>query len=144
MVGLRTYGGTCYYFEGLIFKSRQFIKMKNSTFEKDKLTDEEWESICRKCAKCCYEKVDLGGGQIVYTSEPCVYLDTVTGMCKIYENRHEIEPDCIKLTEEFVRQINWMPSDCAYVEYLDQKDTLQTVRAVKIAKKGKRSKARRN
>ncbi len=117
--------------------------MNDSLLERDKLSDEEWEKICRKCAKSCYEKIDIGDGQIIYTDVPCEYLDTVTRMCKIYGKRHEIEPDCIKLTENFIRQINWMPSSCAYVEYLKQKDTLQTVRAVESPKKRKRSKTRR-
>jgi uncharacterized cysteine cluster protein YcgN (CxxCxxCC family) len=117
--------------------------MNNSLLEKPELTDEEWEAICLKCAKCCYEKIDLGNGHIVYTEEPCVYLDTTSRMCKIYEKRHEIEPDCIKLNEHFIRQINWMPTGCAYVKYLSQKDTLQTVRAIQKSKRLKRVKARR-
>lgn len=117
--------------------------MNDSILDKDRLNAEEWESICRNCAKCCYEKVDLGCGEIVYTNEPCVYLDTVTRMCKIYEKRHEIEPDCLKLTEKLIRKINWMPPDCAYVEYLSQKDTLQTVRAIERSKRGRHGKTRR-
>ena len=117
--------------------------MSESIIEKNDLTDDEWESICRKCGKCCYEKLDLGGGHIIYTEEPCVYLDTVTRMCKIYGNRHEIEPDCIKLSEDFIRQINWMPPGCAYVQYLKQKDTLRTVRAVQRSKSRKRTGTRR-
>jgi uncharacterized cysteine cluster protein YcgN (CxxCxxCC family) len=116
--------------------------MDKTLLEKTELTDEEWESICLKCAKCCYEKIDLGGGHIVYTEEPCVYLDTATRMCKIYDKRQEIEPDCIKLNEHFIRQINWMPQDCAYVKYLGQKDTLQTVRAIEESKRRKRVKLR--
>ncbi|MGC8605831.1 MAG: YkgJ family cysteine cluster protein [Desulfomonilaceae bacterium] len=118
--------------------------MDKTLLEKSELTNEEWESICRKCAKCCYEKIDLGNGHIVYTEEPCIYLDTATRMCKIYDKRQEIEPDCIKLTENFIRQINWMPSGCAYVEYLSQKDTLQAVRIVTKSKRHKRVKLRRD
>ncbi|MCL5124438.1 MAG: hypothetical protein M1511_08080 [Deltaproteobacteria bacterium] len=117
--------------------------MSNALIEKNQLTEDEWENICRKCGKCCYEKIDLGGGQIVYTEEPCVYLDTITRMCKIYDKRHEIEPDCIKLTEDFIRRINWMPPGCAYIEYLNQKDTLRTVRSVEKIKSRKRPKTRR-
>ncbi len=71
------------------------------------LTREQWEAICRRCAKCCYEKVDLGGGIIRYTDEPCEHLDTKTKLCKVYENRHEAEPDCISLTEHLVRFLHW-------------------------------------
>ncbi|MGO8822970.1 MAG: YkgJ family cysteine cluster protein [Desulfomonilaceae bacterium] len=118
--------------------------MDKTLLEKTELTDEEWEAICLKCAKCCYEKIDLGDGHIVYTEEPCVYLDTATRMCKIYDKRQEIEPDCIKLNADFIRQINWMPPDCAYVEYLSQKDTLHAVRAIEKSKRRKRVKLRRD
>ncbi len=46
---------------------------------------DQWEAVCRKCGRCCYEKVDLGGGIIHYTDEPCVHLDTETNLCKVYE-----------------------------------------------------------
>lgn len=98
---------------------------------------EHWEAICRKCGKCCYEKLDLGGGLVRYTDEPCVYLDTATKLCKVYENRSEFEPDCISLTEELVRNLTWMPEDCAYVEYLKFIDALSAVR--KAEKPGRRS-----
>ncbi len=99
------------------------------------LTREQWEAICRRCAKCCYEKVDLGGGIVRYTDQPCEHLDTETKLCKVYENRHEVEPDCISLTEHLVRFLHWMPEECAYVEYVRHKDTLTTVRAVERIKK---------
>lgn len=105
----------------------------------------EWEDICNQCGKCCYEKVDLGGGVIRYTDEPCEHLDTETNLCKVYKNRHEVEPDCISLTEELVRTLHWLPEECAYLEYVRYKDTLQAVRrqAEKKSKnkpKGKRRK----
>ena len=66
---------------------------------------DQWEAICKRCGRCCYEKVDLGGGIIHYTDEPCVHLDTETNLCKVYDKRDEVEPDCITLTEHLVRQV---------------------------------------
>ena len=104
----------------------------------------EWESICRRCGKCCYEKVDLGAGEIIYTKEPCAYLDTTTNLCKVYENRQIEEPDCIELTESIVRSLNWLPPDCAYVEYIRRQDTLLAVqRAQDKAHRRNNSKRRR-
>lgn len=104
----------------------------------------EWESICNRCGKCCYEKVDLGGGIIRYTDEPCVHLDTASNLCKVYEKRHEVEPDCISLTEKLVRTLNWLPEDCAYVEHMRYEDTLAAVRgAENHKKKWKKAKRRR-
>lgn len=107
-------------------------------------SNKEWESICRRCGKCCYEKIDLGAGEIVYTSEPCVHLDTKTNLCKVYDNRRVEEPDCIELTENIVRSLNWLPPDCAYVEYVRRQDTLLAVQmAGEKARKKRNSKRRR-
>ncbi len=108
------------------------------------MTQEEWEALCNRCGKCCYEKIDLGGGEICYTNEPCEQLDTETHLCKVYDRRHEVEPDCMSLTEHLVRTLVWLPPDCAYVEYVMHKDTLAAVRAAeKKKRKGRRSKRRR-
>lgn len=95
----------------------------------------EWESICRKCGKCCYEKIDLGAGEIVYTSEPCEHLDPDSNLCKVYARRHEVVPECMSLTEALVRTLHWLPEDCAYVEYIQHLDTVAAVRAVEKRKK---------
>jgi uncharacterized protein len=89
---------------------------------------DHWEDVCNRCGKCCYEKLDLGGGLIQYTDEPCAHLDTETNLCKVYERRHEVQPDCISLTADLVRYIHWLPEDCAYVEYVRHQDTLDAVR----------------
>lgn len=99
---------------------------------------EDWEAICTKCGKCCYEKVDLGAGEIRYTDEPCQYLDLETNLCKIYNERHELEPDCISLTEELVRTLGWLPEDCAYLEYVRYIDTLEAVRRSEAKSSGKK------
>jgi uncharacterized cysteine cluster protein YcgN (CxxCxxCC family) len=102
-----------------------------------------WEDICRKCGRCCYEKVDLGGGMVRYTDEPCVHLDTSTNLCKVYENRHEVEPSCISLTEHLVRTLHWLPEDCAYVDYVRYKDTLAAVRTAERNRSRSRKSRRR-
>jgi uncharacterized cysteine cluster protein YcgN (CxxCxxCC family) len=96
---------------------------------------DHWEDICTKCGKCCYEKLDLGGGLIQYTDEPCAHLDTETNLCKVYERRHEVQPDCISLTADLVRYIHWLPEDCAYVEYVRHRDTLVAVRDAEKARR---------
>jgi len=107
------------------------------------MTREEWEAICDKCGKCCYEKVDLGCGEIRYTDEPCEHLDTKTGLCRIYDNRHELEPDCISLTEELVRALHWLPEECAYVRFIRFQDTVAAVRETERKRQRGRP-ARRN
>jgi uncharacterized cysteine cluster protein YcgN (CxxCxxCC family) len=107
------------------------------------MSRERWEAICTKCGKCCYEKVDLGGGIIEYTDVPCVHLDPETKLCRVYEKRHEVEPDCISLTEDLVRVLNWLPEDCAYVEYVGFQDTMEAVAEAQERKKRKRKDKRR-
>jgi uncharacterized protein len=105
------------------------------------LGQQQWDAICRKCGRCCYEKIDLGAGVIRYTDEPCIHLDTETNLCKIFHNRSEVEPDCISLTEHLVRTLHWLPEECAYLEYIRHKDTLAAVR--KAEKQKKRPKPKR-
>jgi len=107
------------------------------------MTQDEWEAICKKCGKCCYEKVDLGAGEIRYTDEPCQHLDVETHECQVYHKRHEVEPDCISLTEHLVRTLNWLPEDCAYVAYIRHIDTLAEVRKAAERKKGNDNAKRR-
>ena len=77
-------------------------------------TEQKWESTCSRCGLCCFEKIEDESGTIFFTATPCRYLDPVSRDCKIYERRFEINPDCVKLTEELVRSIPWLHDDCAY------------------------------
>jgi uncharacterized protein len=79
-------------------------------------TEGNWESLCRKCGLCCFEKIEMGGGAIFYTSTPCRYLDVVSRECTIYERRFEIYPECVKLTPELVRELRWLHPSCGYKE----------------------------
>lgn len=99
------------------------------------MTDDEWESICNRCGKCCYEKLDLGQGKIIYTEIPCEHLDPETKLCRVYDKRHEVTPDCMTLTQDLVRVLSWLPKDCAYVAYVRRNDTIAAVRAAENNRK---------
>ncbi|QCE35050.1 YcgN family cysteine cluster protein [Acetobacteraceae bacterium] len=78
-------------------------------------THEEWESLCDQCGRCCLNKLlDEESGEIAWTKVACRGLDCQTGNCKTYDSRFQLIPDCISLTPELVRQINWLPVSCAY------------------------------
>ena len=77
---------------------------------------QEWEEVCEHCGRCCYEKYDYRG-KIFYTEVPCQYLDTETNLCRIYERRSELNPDCAHLTPKLVRS-GILPDDCPYVKKL--------------------------
>lgn len=76
--------------------------------------NDRWESLCLQCGLCCFENIEDDTGAIFFTGTPCRYLDVVTRCCKVYERRFEINPDCIKLTPELVRELNWLHDDCGY------------------------------
>ena len=73
----------------------------------------DWDSICCRCGRCCYEKIDFEG-KIYYTDLPCEFLNTETKMCRVYAERDSKRPGCIRLTQEAVKQ-GFLPADCPYV-----------------------------
>jgi len=86
------------------------------------LKEEEWENLCKKCGKCCFEKLEFDDGTIYYTATPCKYLDISTRHCKIYPKRFKIYPECVKLTSRLVETLPWLPSDCAYKNELHKRE----------------------
>ncbi len=79
------------------------------------LSDEEWESLCDHCGRCCLVKLeDEDSGEIHYTSAVCALYDCVHGGCTAYAQRHRLMPDCLRLTPQNVRNIPWLPKTCAY------------------------------
>ena len=76
--------------------------------------DPDWDSRCRQCGRCCFEKIEDERGNIFYTRTACRFLDVVSRECKIYERRFEINPGCVKLTPELVPTLRWLPRDCGY------------------------------
>ncbi|MDD2583117.1 MAG: hypothetical protein PHR66_14095 [Desulfuromonadaceae bacterium] len=76
--------------------------------------DHNWDSRCKQCGRCCFEKIEDERGNIFYTQTACRFLDVVSRRCKIFERRFEINPSCIKLTPELVQTLRWLPRDCGY------------------------------
>ncbi|WP_020675793.1 hypothetical protein [Geopsychrobacter electrodiphilus] len=90
----------------------------NSKIEKlKKLTQEQWEGLCQRCARCCYEKIDFNG-HIFYTRIPCDQLDLETQRCQIYNERDQVRTDCQRLTPEVV-EAGILPADCPYALLVD-------------------------
>jgi uncharacterized protein len=77
----------------------------------------DWESRCRRCGRCCYEKIEYEG-ELYYTDIPCEKLDLNTRLCTVYENRETERPGCVALTPEIVRK-GILPADCPYVADLE-------------------------
>lgn len=79
------------------------------------MDEEEWESLCDGCGKCCLVKLqDEDTDELVFTSMACQQLDINACRCKVYEKRFEHVPDCLDLARENVAELHWLPSTCAY------------------------------
>ena len=92
--------------------------MGNKFWETKSLIDmneNEWESLCDKCGKCCVIKLeDFDTQQVHYTNVSCKLLCEKSASCKDYENRKSIVPDCIILSPYNLKDLKWMPETCAY------------------------------
>ncbi len=75
-----------------------------------------WESTCRRCGRCCYEKVEFEG-EIYFTDTPCEMLDLETRLCRVYAQREQVRRGCVALTPRLVRK-GFLPCDCPYVAEL--------------------------
>ena len=79
------------------------------------LNQEEWESLCDGCARCCMIKIEDGSsGDVHYTSLTCQLLDLDTCRCTRYPERHELIADCVELTPDTAVRFDWLPVTCAY------------------------------
>lgn len=92
------------------------------------MNDAQWEAICDGCAKCCLHKfiddddveeahyTDAAKGEEVmhFTDIACQYLHTKSCQCTEYEDRTELVPHCVKLTQANLPEIFYMPPSCSY------------------------------
>ena len=88
-----------------------------------KITAAQWESLCDGCGICCLEKLeDVGTGVFEYTAVACRHLDTTSSRCRIYDRRHKLNSDCIRLTAETLKSLHWLPDTCAYRRLAEGRD----------------------
>lgn len=75
----------------------------------------EWEDLCDRCGLCCMHKLeDVDTGRIYRTSIACDLLDKESCSCLHYRKRFNFVPDCVRVTQEIVQHVNWLPETCAY------------------------------
>jgi uncharacterized cysteine cluster protein YcgN (CxxCxxCC family) len=81
----------------------------------EEMTQQEWESLCDGCARCCLVKLeDEDTGKTHLTRLGCSLLDIGACRCHDYDARHVKMPDCVPLDAEAVRTLEWLPQTCAY------------------------------
>lgn len=77
------------------------------------ISPKDWDSVCSRCGRCCYEKIDFEG-KIYYTELPCEFLDPGTKTCLVYAERDSKRPGCVRLTRDSIQK-GFLPGDCPYV-----------------------------
>jgi uncharacterized protein len=81
----------------------------------EQMTSQEWESLCDGCGRCCLIKLeDEDTGEIVHTRVACRLLNLRTCRCNAYAERFAKVQDCVSLTVEEARTLEWLPETCAY------------------------------
>ncbi len=81
----------------------------------DQMSDQEWESLCDGCARCCLHKLeDEDTAEIVFTRVACQLLDTQSCRCADYDNRFATVPDCLTIKPLDAQKLSWLPDTCAY------------------------------
>ena len=79
------------------------------------MNQDEWESLCDGCAKCCLVKLeDEQDAAVYYTAAVCRYYDQEQCRCSVYSTRTSLVKTCIKLTPGDLDALTWLPSSCSY------------------------------
>lgn len=80
-----------------------------------KMNQQEWESLCDGCGKCCLHKLeDEDTGEIHHTDVACRFLDPETIQCGKYLTRQRYVGNCVVMSADLLHKLPWMPSTCAY------------------------------
>lgn len=95
------------------------------------MTRQEWEGLCDGCAKCCLHKfiddentdettelkptthIDEDE-EMLYSSIACYLLNDKTCGCTKYTERTKLVPDCVRLTQDNIDDVFFMPPSCSY------------------------------
>jgi hypothetical protein len=79
------------------------------------MSEEQWESLCDGCARCCLHKLeDAESGEVFYTAVRCGYLEESSCRCSDYPRRSQLMPNCLDLRREDIEALHWLPATCAY------------------------------
>ncbi len=86
----------------------------------DEMNSAEWEALCDGCGRCCLVILrDDETNELHETDVACRLYDPKIRRCCNYENRKSVVKDCVTLTPEKARNLDWMPDTCAYRRLAD-------------------------
>jgi len=77
-----------------------------------RMTNETDPARCERCGRCCCKKMVIDD-EVIYTPHFCEHYDPESRLCRIYDRRHELNPNC--LTVEEGAALGVFPADCPYV-----------------------------
>lgn len=81
----------------------------------EEMSDQEWESLCDGCGKCCLVKLeDYDNGEIYTTNVACKLLAIESCRCTDYAGRQTLVDDCVKLDRDNIKSLSWLPESCSY------------------------------
>ncbi len=81
----------------------------------EQMNDQEWESLCDGCGKCCRVRLqDDQTDEIHITAVTCKLLDTESCRCRDYKNRKKIVPTCLVLRPLTNHLLGLLPITCAH------------------------------
>ncbi len=76
------------------------------------------EELCKRCGKCCCDKILINNTIYNFLNNPCKYLvkyENGKCSCSVYEKRHELtDQQCLTIEDAIKMQI--LPADCGYRE----------------------------
>ncbi len=80
----------------------------------DEISQEEWETLCDGCAKCCLLKI-VDKKKTFITNISCSKLKIESCRCSDYSNREKNVEACLKLTKDNLnKNAKFLPSSCSY------------------------------
>jgi len=90
------------------------------------MNQEEWESLCDGCGRCCLNKLeDIDTGELHFTNVACQLLDDNSCRCENYPERKKYVPECLVLNADSVQSSTALPSSCAYRRLAEGKPLLE-------------------
>jgi len=96
------------------------------------------EAKCRRCGRCCRDKYIIGD-RMYYGESWCKHFDPETKLCRIYEQRHELNPQCLSVEKGI--ELGVFPADCPYVadlpDYTPPVDMIIDNETLRLVESGK-------
>ena len=92
-------------------------RARRNAESKDAGADALSEALCRRCGRCCHQKIRFGE-VVVITDVPCEFLDPLTSLCTVYPERFSRQPLCSSAAVS--AEAGALPDDCPYVAGLSE------------------------